>query len=976
MRGCRGYLGIWLAAWVLTPAVHGASPPPENLARSARISADSEYSGQYRARFVADGVVPAAEGRDDLNRAWAVQGQTHRDGATIIFQWDEPVTLAEIVYYGRTAWFDSECFGDYVVWAEGVPEPVAAGQFERRHGAQRVTLSKPVQTRRLTVAFTSSHGGPNPGASEIQLFNVVVPDTVFARQFDLSAAVDPYYASDVEYAARPASQRLAADLYGGRLGFRQLLVVRRHALNPSHVYTYHNEGFRAGGGLYRVTPDPAGATLHCLVNADQGQILDCDLSWDATQILFSWRRSEQEAYQVYRVNIDGSGLQRLTDGPSYNFNPCWLPDGDIAFLSTRKSQYAYCWTSPVGVLHRMRPDGREVRRISANYLNDFTPAVMNDGTLIYGRWEYVDRPAIPIQSLWTINPGGSGLSVFYGNRVLSPATFIEPRPIPGSTSVLCTMTAHNGPCRGAIGVIDPSRGVNAQDAIRNLTPDIDIGQVDRGDGNHVRGPYESPWPLDERLFLVSRAGTIVLRDQDHSAHVVVLRPDGPMGFYGPRPVQPRPRPPVLASTAEPDGSDWATVFVRDVYQGLEPDVKRGEVAQIRVVQELEKPRWADVNLRAFGFQFPVVSCGATYAAKRVWGSAEVAADGSAHFRVPAGVPVYFMALDAHGRALQRMRSFTHFAPGEVQGCVGCHESRLSSARLHRRPTALSRPPQALTPPEWGREGFSYAHVVQPVLDRHCVRCHQPPDPPRRVDLSGDKTDFFNVSYETLARQGTPAEDWTRGGAHQDHVRNPYTSWISTYNGSENNILRITPRSWGSPASRLANLVMEGHPDAEGNPRVHLTDAEKRRVFAWIDLNVPYYGTSDSNHRDRPGCRRMWPPDFDRVFQDVATRRCASCHEPDDRGLPSVPRLWYLRIEHPERNPLLLAPLAKAAGGTEACGQAVFADRRDPAYRALLDTFAPVQEVLHRLPRMDMVDPAEQNACWEPAVGPCVTRSGP
>ena len=84
----------------------------------------------------------------------------------------------------------------------------------------------------------------------------------------------------------------------------------------------------------------------------------------------------------------------------------------------------------------------------------------------------VDRPAIPIQSLWTINPDGTGLLGYFGNRVISPATFMEARSIPGTTKILCTMTGHNGPTRGAIGVIDRSKGVNAQEAIENITPDV------------------------------------------------------------------------------------------------------------------------------------------------------------------------------------------------------------------------------------------------------------------------------------------------------------------------------------------------------------------------------------------------------------------------------------------------------------------------------------------------------------------------
>jgi hypothetical protein len=758
--------------------------------------------------------------------------------------------------------------------------------------------------------------------------------------------------------------------------FQKLLVIQRRELNPSHVYTYHYEDFKPGGGLYIFTPGAGDAELQKLVDSPDGQILDCDLSHDGGEIVFSWKKGETEPYQVYLINIDGTNLRHITDGPSYNFNACWLPDGDIAFLSTRKPAFAYCWTSPVGTLYRMDRGGKGLRRLSANYLNDFTPAVMNDGRIIYGRWEYVDRPAIPIQSLWTINPDGTTLGVYYGNRVLSPATFIEPQAIPGSGKILCTLTAHNGPCRGAIGIIDPLRGVNAQQAIRNLTPEVDIGKVGLGNGNDVKGPYESPYPLDGKYFLLSRRGTIMLRDYDGAMELELLSPEenkDKLGFYSPRPIRQRPRPPVRNSALAEQDDNWATVILQDVYRGLEPYVKRGEVKQICVVQEIEKSQFADKKYRVFGFQFPVVSCGATYSPKKVWGYAAVEEDGSACFKVPAGVPIYFMALDAEGRAVQRMRSFTHLMPGEVHGCVGCHEPRSHTSRMQRRPTAAMRAPQQLEPPEWGEGGFSYAHIVQPVLDRHCVKCHNARTKPKGVDLSGDKTDFFNVSYEILARKGTVAVNAGRSGvkiASRDEGANPYTSWIATYNGAEHNILKVAPKAWGSPASRLAEIVLSGHPDEKGKPKVNLDEASRRRILAWIDLNIPYYGTSTSNYYNRRGCRQMVPEEFEEVFQDVAQRRCAGCHEADNDGKVRIPGKFHLRITNPHLNDFLLAPLAKTAGGTETCGP-VFKSTDDPDCQAVLRTFEPLHRMLRYRPRMDMIQglPPVPKCEQSPAIAP-------
>ncbi len=718
----------------------------------------------------------------------------------------------------------------------------------------------------------------------------------------------------------------------------RLLVVKRYEINASHVYTYHYEGQRDGGGLYLVDlRDPAAAPVE-LVALPDGQILDCDLSYDGRQVLFSWRRGMDEGYHIWRVNIDGTGLTQLTDGPWHDYNACWLPDGGIAFLSTRKPQFAYCWDAPVGVVHRMEADGSDVRCLSANYLNDFTPYVLDDGRIIYSRWEYVDKPAIPIQSLWTINPDGTALSGYFGNGVLTPGTFMEARSIPGTTKIICTMTGHNGPARGAIGVIDRRKGVNAQEAIVNITPDTPLARVDQGNGNtDGPKPYSCPLPLDRSRFLVSARGPILVRTIDGTCISTCLpAPGDGMQWFNAQPVRPRPRPPVIASALPPEPADGtATVFVQDVNIGLVPYVERGEVKRLRVVRELHKPLRISPNLRAFGFQFPVISCGATYAAKQVLGEVPVEEDGSACFRVPANVPIYFMALDAEGRAVQRMRSFTHFMPGEVQGCVGCHENRLAaSGPLFG--TAMSRPARDLEPAEWGNAGFDYVQIVQPVLDRYCADCHDPVAAPGSVDLSGGFTDFFNVSYEVLARQ------------RQGRAGSPYVNWIPTYNGHEQNILEVRPKAWGSPRSRLAEIVHSGHPDEQGKPRFEMDAASRRRIYAWIDLNVPYYGSSETAYPEKPGCRQIVPPDFDAVLAEVAARRCAECHAEG-----KVPRREWIRITEPELDPLLLAPLARSAGGSERCGRPVFASTSDPDYQKLLAAFEPVAAMLRRTPRIDM-----------------------
>ncbi len=127
----------------------------------------------------------------------------------------------------------------------------------------------------------------------------------------------------------------------------------------------------------------------------------------------------------------------------------------------------------------------------------------------------------------------------------------------------------------------------------------------------------------------------------------------------------------------------------------------------------------------------------------------------------------------------------------------------------------------------------------------------------------------------------------------------------------------------------------------------MPDEDRRRVYLWLDLNVPYYGTSSSNHKARLGSRRMLPLDLDATLDEVASRRCAECHQ------AGIPRKFYTRVANPENNSFLLAPLSRQAGGTERCGQPVFLSTNDPDYQRILNTFEPIRELLRERPRADM-----------------------
>ncbi|MBC8869008.1 MAG: hypothetical protein H8E44_06295, partial [Planctomycetes bacterium] len=550
---------ILCAAAIQTPATAADSDLlPENLARSAQASATSEHNESYLAKFAIDGKIPPSGSTSaDLKAAWCVLKAKTGDAADFTLAWDQPVDVAELVYFGRTSWFMNECFKDFEVYVDDASQPAAKGTFKMKHGPQTASLGA-TKARKVTFKFLNSYGGYNPGAAEIMVFGRPLSKNEFARLQRQAGSLEPWLAGDVDSdllgrliawlqathgekyqnAIEDLGQLKALEQSGDEEALEQiarlqrsvllfdidrLLVIKRHEITASHVYTYHYEGQTNGGGLYVFSAHEPEAEPIQLVDSTEGQILDCDLSYDGTKALFSWRQQTGEGYHLWTVNIDGTELTQLTEGEWHDYNGCWLPDGGIGFLSTRAPQFAYCWHAPVGVLHRMDANGSNVERLSANYLNDFTPSVLEDGRIVYSRWEYVDRPAIPIQSLWVINPDGTGMAGFFGNRVLSPGTFMEARQIPGTTKIICTMTGHNGPTRGAIGVVDRTKGVNSQAAIENITPDVPVPQVDQGNGNTSGSKlYSGPMPLVARRFRASSRGPIPAPDSAGTCPSAVL----------------------------------------------------------------------------------------------------------------------------------------------------------------------------------------------------------------------------------------------------------------------------------------------------------------------------------------------------------------------------------------------------------------------------------------------------------------------
>lgn len=692
-----------------------------------------------------------------------------------------------------------------------------------------------------------------------------------------------------------------------------------------------------GGKLCRLSL--ATGERKVLLDDPEGGVRDPQVHYDGQKVLFSYREGASEFYHLYEMNADGSGLRQLTDGPFDDFEPTYLPDGDLVFCSSRANRWVNCWLTRVAVLYRADGDGKGLHPISSNNEHDNTPAVLPDGRLLYTRWEYVDRSQVHFHHLWTSAPDGTSQMVYYGNQ-RPGITMIDAKPIPGTGKSVVIFSPGHGQKEhaGQVAIVDPRAGPDEASEARLLHPD-----------SRLRDPF----PLSEGLFLVARGAEILLLDAAGLLERIYQLPEGErvagLHCHEPSALRPRPREAIIQTRVTPQEATGRLILA-DVYAGRNMEgVKRGEIQRLLVLETLPKP------INYTGGMEPL-SYGGTFTLERILGTVPVEADGSAFFELPALRSVFFVALDGDGLSVKRMQSFVTVQPGEVTSCAGCHEQRTRSPPPSRLLLALGRPASRIEPIEGVPDVLDFPRDVQPILERRCVSCHgyeaSAEGGPREggVILTGDRGPMFSHSYYML------------------------TACRQVADGRNLPQSNYAPRTIGSSASPL--LARLG-PDHHG---VRTTVDERRTVRLWIDSGAPYPGTYAAlgtgmiggyteNHLDRTDSE--WP--VMKAAMGVLERRCGSCHTgplalptspSDDRDMPpwaiayGDPRLRFSRhilynLTRPERSLLVLAPLAKEAGGHGLCAREVFASQDDPDYGVLLRSINATKQKLEEIRRFDM-----------------------
>jgi len=727
--------------------------------------------------------------------------------------------------------------------------------------------------------------------------------------------------------------------------FDEILINR----SPPPAYSHNGDQHlgrhsRLGKGLTILSDWKSGKPTVRTILQDKlppGGYRSPDLSYDGKRVVFAFcDHTEPNArlrrFFLYEAAIDGSWVRQLTGTERDKLStwngratalvedsdPCYVPDGGIVFISSRCQSFGRCHGgryNPAWTLHRCDKDGNYIQQLSWGNENEAEPSVLNDGRIVFMRWEYTNRHEMYFHKLWWCRPDGTSVKHFFGNDMIVPHQFVEATAIPGSHKVVCTAQGHHSYNTGTTVVLDTNIGENGEEAITHITPETPYSETRGWPSPH----YSHPCPVTENIFLVSRANHPVHPQgrtppvADRGIYVVdslggreKIYEDPEVASFSPIAIKPRKRPPVLSPTVDPDAGPSGTVFLQNAYlTRVENDpegiVKPGMIKALRVNALGVQPR---AGRRSCTMTVP------NDLPKKVLGTVPIDEDGAATFKVPANTALQVQTLDENGMAILTLKSQFYLQPGERVSCVGCHEPVGTSADMRILAKKSRMKPMELEPPAGPQYagGTSFARTVQPVLDRYCITCH-----------GLDKTEKDVNLMHVKGRRGYPQslEAIVSRGDHRvgdkGYMNGRYKGTDVTYNISH-------PRKFFAYSNKVAHMLANGE---KNHPKLIDIDRESyMRIIEWLDLNGQCYGDLFPNRIEG------------RSFSDKGlTALRAYVKELFGDKIAAQPEHALVNLVQPDESRILMMPLPANQGGW---GQLKgFKSKDDPAYRKMAELVA-------------------------------------
>ena len=686
------------------------------------------------------------------------------------------------------------------------------------------------------------------------------------------------------------------------LDFKHMLLVRRKRTGERGFPAnwQGNERLKRTGYINDIALralDDRKNRLRAIYRPPGGRFVgDLDLHFYGRRVLFSMP-GKNGRWQVHELTIDPGDMKRaiasdrvelalIPDNDVDNYDACYLPDGNILFTSTATFTGVPCvkGNSFVANIYRFNVETGGIRRLTFDQDHNWNPTVLNNGRVLYLRWEYSDLPHFVARILFSMNPDGTNQSEYYGSGSYWPNSFFYPRAIPDHpTQVVGIVTGHHGVKReGELLILDPALGRHEAEGVVQRIP---------GYGKKVEPlildklvddswpKFLHPTPLSSKYFLVSaklnKGDTWGIYLADVFDNLLLLKREIGFDLLEPTPIKTRPVPPVIPSRVDMSAKH-ATVYLEDIYQGEGlKGIPRGTVTALRLITY-------HFAYRNMGGQQDPIGLDGPWDVKCVLGTVPVEPDGSALFEVPANLPIAFQPLDAQGKAIQLMRSWSTAMPGETVSCVGCHEKQ-STSPVVAQTIAARKAPAQITPWYGAVRGFSFKREIEPIVTKYCATCHSQPDTTGAPSSAPAIVDAY-MFLRRLIRTPTMEPDM--------YVCEPYEFHADT--------------------TELVRMLQTGHHTVQ-------LDAEAwDRLITWIDLNTPFHGTWTENvghkrmgnlvERRRDLMRQY--AGIDGITEDPTTvteerppeQQAAEMTVVESRPLTAKSQVRMVKIDAPSRSP--------------------------------------------------------------------------
>ena len=543
-------------------------------------------------------------------------------------------------------------------------------------------------------------------------------------------------------------------------------------------------------------------------------VSDLRLHWEGDRVMFT-QTQEDRRWNVFEVGLDGNGFRKIieNDEPDLDFyDGTYLPDGRILAVSNIGYQGVPCVNGddPVGNLIIYNPADRNLRRLTFDQDANWNPVVMNNGKVMYTRWEYTDLTHYYSRIVMHMNPDGTENKALYGSGAMFPNSIFDIQPLPGNGSAFVgIISGHHGIARsGRLLIFDPAKGRKSTEGVIQEIPHSNrpVQELIKDElVNGVWPQFIKPSVLNEKYFLVAAKlspeslwGIYLVDIFDNVTCIMEAENEG---FISPVLVRKVKTPPALPDRVKLDQKE-ATFFIQDIYEGEGlRGIPKGTIKEVRIhayeYAYIKSP--SDHNWHGIQSGWDI---------KRNLGTAPVEEDGSVIFKAPANTPISIQPLDKDGVAVQWMRSWVTGQPGEIVSCIGCHENQNQTV-IPKRTIASQRAPHQLKTPEGGIRSFTFDLEIQPILDRSCIACHNGEE---AFDLRGGRKDNkgYGTSYLNL---------------------HPYIH----RQGGEGDMVVLQPYEYHPNTSELVRMLKRGHNN------VTLTDKEWRTLYNWIDYNAPDKG---------------------------------------------------------------------------------------------------------------------------------------